>query len=137
MGAVGASTTLADDTEDTRPSGVPLHPAAATAAFGAVLGALAGIGLGAVEGPSGMVIGGVLGIIGGAGLADVLSKFHDLESAHEQRVDADIGVLDGHLGSAPPDQPPAFIGAYSSGAAGSAGRSSGTAPDEGPIPKPE
>jgi hypothetical protein len=135
MGAADTSTSPPDDRDAARRSGLSLHPAASTAAFGAVVGALAGIAMGAVAGPGGLVVGGLLGALGGAGVADVLSKIQEHHSAHEQRIDEDIGVIGGDLGGAPPDQPPAFIGAYSVEASGGTSGSMGATPDEGPFPK--
>ena len=128
-----AETFPADD--DTRPSGVPMRSAAAPAVFGAVVGALGGIAFGSFAGPIGMLIGGLLGAVAGAGMGDAVSKIQEHRSLHDEIMDEEIGVIDGNLGVAPPDQPPAWIGAYSMGSAGCSGGAFDIAPDEGPIPK--
>lgn len=121
--------------DDTRPSGVPVRWAWGPAAFGAVIGALGGMALGVLAGPSGLLIGGLLGALGGAGIGDALSTIQDHASLHEERVDEELGIIDGNLGAASPDQPPAWIGAYSAGSAGVTRGPFDITPDEGPIPK--
>jgi hypothetical protein len=122
-------------TDDTRPSGVPARSAAAPAVFGAVVGALGGIALGFFAGPVGMLVGGIIGAVGGAGLGDAVSTIEAHRGFHTERVDQELGVVDGNVGAASPDQEPALIGAYSMGSAGGAGLGHDTPPDEGPIPK--
>lgn len=127
---------ITDDVDDTRPSGVPAHPEVTNIALGAAAGAVAGIAFGAVGGPIGIVVGGILGAVAGGGVADVIARIQEHHTAHDDRVDEDIGVLRGNLGAAEPSQPPAVVGAYSYGAAGGAALSSNDlAPDEGPFPK--
>ena len=77
-------------------------PIALDAAAGAAAGALAGT----LAGPVGMAIGAVIGgFVGGA--AGVAVESGDQEkSAHDKQLDRDIGVSDGNLGEARPDQPP-------------------------------
>lgn len=130
------SRTLPDDVEDTRNSGIPRHPEATNIALGAAAGAVAGIAFGSVGGPIGITVGGILGAVGGGGVADIIARVQEHRFAHDQRVDADIGVIGGDIGAADPSQPPPYIGAYSSGSAGGAGTSvDDLSPDEGPIPK--
>lgn len=131
--AHGAGLLPAED--DTRPSGVPVHSDAAPVAFGAIVGALGGIAFGFVAGPIGMLIGGLLGAVGGAGAGDAVSKIEEHHTLHEEIFDEEIGIIDGNLGAASPDQPPAWIGAYSMASAGVSGGYFDIAPDEGPIPK--
>jgi len=121
--------------DDTRPAGVPVPWAGAPAACGAVLGALGGIALGVLLGPAGILVGGLLGAIGGAGIGDALGKIQEHRTIHEELVDEELGVIDGNVGVASPDQPPAWIGAYSAGSAGVARGPFDITPDSGPIPK--
>jgi len=84
-------------------------------------GAVGGMALGAIAGPAGVVVGGLLGAVAGASAGAML--------------DEEIGVIGGDLGAAPPDAPPARIGAFSAGSAGASPH--GGAASEGPIPAPE
>lgn len=121
--------------DDTWPAGVPVPWEGAAAAFGAVLGALGGSALGAFLGPAGILVGALLGAIGGGGIGDALGKIQEHRTLHDELVDEEIGVIDGNVGVASPDQPPALIGAYSAGSAGVARGPYDITPDSGPIPK--
>jgi hypothetical protein len=121
-------------TADERPSGVPRHPAAANVLISAFAGALGGIALGIVAGPIAMVIGGLLGAVGGAGVGDALGRIQEHRSLHDDQMDESIGVIDGNLGVAAWDAPPARIGAYSASSAGAISTTIDSAPVEGPFP---
>ena len=108
-------------------------------AVGIGVGALSGAGLGAVGGPVGAVVGAVAGgIVGGlASLALEASNAED--AAVEEKLDEDIGVEGGDLGSSNLAHPPGQRNAYSSAAAGAgtATESADTELAEGPIPPSE
>ena len=85
----------------------------------------------AIVAASGTVAGAVVGSIAGATAGAVLEDESERAHQHDEELDQAIGVYDGELGAAPPNAPPARIGAFSAGASG-AGRTS-TPPASGPI----
>ncbi len=105
-------------------------------AEGAAAGAIAGAALGAAAGPpgaaAGAIIGGMIGAVTGAGLDTRSTE----SSAHERKLDEDIGVIGGEIGAPNLKHPPAKRGAFSSASAG-AGASSDATPAEGPLSEPE
>ena len=104
------------------------HP---TEAIVAASGTVAGAVVGSIAGPVGAVAGAIVGSVAGAAAGALLEVESERESRHDEELDEAIGVYDGQLGAAPPNAPPARIGAFSSGASG-AGRSS-VPPASGPI----
>jgi hypothetical protein len=114
--------------------GLPRHVELATVGIGAAVGALGGVALGTIAGPIGMVIGGILGAVAGAGCGDAVGKIQEHRSLHDDQIDEVMGVIDGNLGTAAWDQPPARIGAYSAASAGITSTSVDSAPAEGPMP---
>ena len=67
----------------------------------------------------------------------LIAQVVDAEN-HDAKLDADIGVSGGNLGSAKPGSPKAVRGTYSAGSAGAgSGGPTDDAPDAGPIPKGE
>jgi hypothetical protein len=104
-------------------------------ALGVGAGALSGAGLGAVGGPVGAIVGAVAGGVAGALASLALEASSAGEAAHEQKLDDEIGVESGDLGTATVEQPPQR-GTYSSAAvgAGTATESDDTELAEGPIP---
>ncbi len=95
-------------------------------------GAVAGAAIGAIAGPGGAIAGGLLGTAIGAIAGQTLDQKDTEESEHDQQLDRDIGVTEGDLGAASPDQPPARRGVYSAGSAGVSG-AGGSVPSEGPM----
>jgi len=111
--------------EMTRPSSIPPRTVE-------VLGAAAGAIVGAVAGPAGAIAGAVVGgavgaVAGGALMDEAEERFH-----HDEELDEAIGVIGGHIGEAPPDQPPARIGAFSRAATGTGGAGESSSSD-GPM----
>ncbi len=104
-------------------------------ALGVGLGALSGAGLGAAGGPVGAIVGAVAGGVAGALASLALEASDAREAAHEEKLDEEIGVASGELGTASVKQP-AQRGAYSSAAtgAGTATESDDSESAEGPIP---
>jgi len=100
--------------EMTRPSSIPPRTVEALgAAAGAVVGAVAGP-VGAI---AGAVIGGAVGAVAGGALMEEAEERHH----HDEELDEEIGVIGGNIGEAPPDQPPARIGAFSRASLGAGG----------------
>ena len=97
----------------------------------ALSGAIAGAATGAVAGPIGALAGGVIGTAIGALAGVVLEEDAAERSRHDQQLDRDIGVTEGDLGAASPDQPPPRRGTFS--AASSGFSSGGGSSSEGPI----
>lgn len=118
------------------------HPEASVRpeALGVMSGMAAGAATGALAGPPGMVAGAVLGTALGA-VAGVLWREREEEDrAVDERLDKDIGVIDGSLGEASRNQPSTRIGAFSAAAMG-AGGGAGSADDSaqsdgGPMTSP-
>ena len=98
---------------------------------GAVAGEFVGAIVGSAAGPVGTVAGMIVGAAAGALTAHVLEDEKRRAWKHDAELDEEIGVTAGDLGAAPPDAPPARIGAPS-GASCGIGFSGGT-PAEGPI----
>jgi hypothetical protein len=84
-----------------------------------------------VVGPIGMVAGAVVGGVAGAMAGAVLDVEDERTSAHDHELDVEIGVIDGDIGAATPDAPPARRGAYSASSSGAGG--GGAQPSEGPM----
>jgi hypothetical protein len=100
---------------------------------GAAAGALAGGALGAVAGPPGAVVGAIVGAIAGA-LTGAAIDDGEVEAAEkDEKLDEAIGVQGGTLGAPNLEHPPAKIGAYSAGSAGSAAAGRESEPAEGPM----
>src|SRR4051812_16734484 len=78
-------------------------------------GAVAGAAIGAIGGPVGAIAGGLVGTAVGAIAGQALDDKEVDESEHDQQLDKDIGVTEGDLGAASPDQPPPVRGVYSAG----------------------
>ncbi len=72
----------------------------------------------------------------GAVVGHTMDREDRRKSEHEELLDEEIGVMDGDLGAASPDQPPARIGAFSSASAGGDGAAP-PAPSEGPMQTPD
>ena len=108
-------------------------------AVGVGVGALSGAGLGAVGGPVGAVVGAVAGGIAG-GLASLALEASNAEdTAVEEKLDAEIGVEGGDIGTPNLVHPPGQRNAFSSAAAGAgtATESADSELAEGPIPPSE
>jgi hypothetical protein len=103
---------------------------------GVGVGALSGAGLGAAAGPIGAIVGAVAGGIAGGLASLALEASNAGEEAHEEKLDEEIGVAGGNLGTASQDQRNTQRGAYSSAAvgAGTATESGRSEVAEGPIP---
>jgi hypothetical protein len=97
----------------------------------AATGAIAGAAAGAIAGPAGAIAGGLVGAVAGAAAGAAIADDATRRHAHAAELDREVGVTEGNLGAASPDQPPARVGAYSAGSAGAAGSSA--TPCEGPI----
>jgi phage tail tape-measure protein len=107
-----------DDAQTTSTPHAQGHLAhAAEVAVEALVGAAAGAALGVLGGPPGMVAGAIIGgaVAGAAGEA-LHDQNIEKERADEQ-LDRDIGVTEGNLGEASPDQPPS-TGRFHSGSLG-------------------
>ncbi|HEY2514268.1 MAG TPA: hypothetical protein VGI39_25550 [Polyangiaceae bacterium] len=116
------------------------RPSAAPVIADVLAGLVAGAASGLVAGPAGLVVGaalgGALGLSAGLGLefARVLAKEHD------NRLDRDLGVLEGEVGAgvvAGLEYPPAILGLYSSGSVASALVGRESPPSEGPMQEPD
>ena len=111
----------------------PVHaPTHALRTASTLSGAVAGAALGAIAGPVGALAGGLVGTAIGAIAGQTLDAKDAEETLRDQQLDRDIGVTEGDLGAASPDQPPARRGVYSAASAGVSG-SGGSTPSEGPI----
>jgi phage tail tape-measure protein len=104
-------------------------------AVGVGVGALSGAGLGAVGGPVGAIVGALAGAVAGGLASLALEASNAGEAASEEKLDHEIGVEGGDLGTASVAQP-AQRGAFSSAAvgAGTATESDDSELAEGPIP---
>jgi len=114
----------------------PSNQRLAHEAEGAVAGAIAGAALGAAAGPPGAVVGAIIGSVVGAVTGAGLDAQSTVDTAHERKLDEEIGVIGGEIGAPNLKHPPAKLGAYSSASAG-AGASSDSTPAEGPMSEPE
>jgi hypothetical protein len=98
--------------------------------FGALVGAVTG----AIAGLPGAVVGAVLGGLVGL-LAAVVAAREDVRAAiHERRLDGEIGVTRGSLGTKWVRHVPARVGAYSFPSSGGDSATHDTIPSEGPMP---
>ncbi len=97
----------------------------------AVSGAIAGATTGALAGPPGVVAGAVIGAAFGMAAGKTLENEEGRKNAREEQLDREIGVSEGDLGAAPPNQPAARFGAYSASSTGAG--TSATTPSEGPM----
>jgi hypothetical protein len=116
----------------TRPSVAPL-------AAEAIAGVIAGLATGGMAGPLGAVVGAFLGGAIGVGTGVALGILQTVHHVHDERLDADIGVLGGEVGAgeqAGLEYPPSILGLYSAGSAASAFVGMTTAPSEGPMQEP-
>ena len=107
-----------------------------TSAGGLVGGLAIGATVGSVAGPPGAIVGAIVGSVIGAGAGLVWGEMQDGEELKDERLDREIGVTDGNLGSARPNQPKARIGAFSAASMGAGGGDSGETAD-GPMPSAE
>lgn len=114
------------------------EPAVRPEALGVMTGMAAGAATGALAGPPGIVAGAVLGTALGAVAGALWREREEEDRAFEEKLDKDIGIIDGKIGEAPPNLPPAKIGAFSAAAmgAGRAGEDAGEATDAGPMSSP-
>lgn len=111
--------------EMTRPSSIPPRTVE-------VLGAAAGAVVGSIAGPAGAIAGAVVGGAVGAVAGGALVEEEEERHHHDEELDEVIGVIGGNIGEAPPDQPPARIGAFSRASTGTGG--GGEAPStDGPM----
>jgi hypothetical protein len=117
-----------------RISGIPARPSDASMAAGTLTGAVSGATVGSIAGVPGALVGAVIGGAMGAAAGRAIGLHASQDSATEQRLDEEIGVIGGDLGAADPNQPPARIGAYSMASAGT-GRTSHP-PAAGPMSSP-
>ncbi len=95
-------------------------------------GAIAGVAVGAIAGPVGALAGGLLGTAIGAFTGQTLDDEGTRLSAHDELLDRAIGVSQGNMGAAAPNQPRATRGTYSGASAG-ASSEGGVVPSEGPM----
>ncbi|HEX3855111.1 MAG TPA: hypothetical protein VHW01_29310 [Polyangiaceae bacterium] len=104
-------------------------------AVGVGVGALSGAGLGVAAGPVGAIVGAVAGGVAGALAALALEGSDAAEAANEEKLDEEIGVESGELGTAS-QQSRAQRGTYSSAATGAATATESDDSElaEGPIP---
>jgi len=115
------------------PSIRPSHHGGEAAAI--VSGGVAGAAVGAIAGPPGMVVGGVLGGVAATLATAVFEREEHARAVHDAELDKEIGVIDGSIGSARPDAPPARVGAFSAGSSGAS--IDGKQPAEGTMPTGE
>jgi hypothetical protein len=101
------------------------------AALEVLAGAAAGAAVGAIAGPPGAIAGAVIGTLVGVAAEVALERDQARAAQREAELDADIGVVGGHIGDAPPNQPPARVGAFSAASMGAGGH--GQEPSEGPL----
>ncbi len=99
------------------------------------MGAVAGAALGFVAGAPGIVAGAVLGGLVGAIATAFVSQRDAEDDARDRELDRQIGVTSDEIGAPNLEHPAATVGAYSSGACGSAPSSDET-PAEGPMQEP-
>src|SRR5690348_11689817 len=99
--------------------------------FGALVGAVTG----AIGGLPGVIVGAILGGLVGL-LAGVVAAREDIRAAiRDRRLDAEIGVTRGSLGTKWVRHVPPRVGAYSFSSSGGAGATHDTIPAEGPMPE--
>lgn len=102
----------ADQTTQPAPAGVPEAHPVAKGALGVAAGAAAGAATGAIAGPAGIIVGAIVGGAVGGITGSTLAKDEDEKEAHDAQLDREIGVTEGHLGEARPDQPRSQNGLY-------------------------
>jgi hypothetical protein len=78
------------------------HHSAAPVAMEMVCGAAAGLALGVLAGPPGMVIGAAVGGLVGAGAGIALRDTEIERDQDDTQLDVEIGVFGGHLGEVQP-----------------------------------
>ena len=116
-------------------AGIPREASrGATTAATAVSGAVAGAAVGMFAGPIGAVVGGAIGATAGAAAGVVVAEQEEVERVADERRDAEIGVIGGNIGAAPPNQPPPRVGTYAAASAGGHTTPGRETPDAGPIP---
>lgn len=113
------------------PTGVPEANPVAKGAIGVAAGAAAGAATGAIAGPAGIIVGAIVGGAVGGITGSTLAKDEDEKAAHDAQLDREIGVTDGHLGEARPDQPRPQSGLYHASSIGVS--SPGTESSEGIV----
>jgi phage tail tape-measure protein len=69
---------------------------------GAIAGEVAGGVLGAVAGPAGAVAGMVIGAAAGALVGEVLDREAQRTHLHDEKLDEDLGVIEGDIGAVQP-----------------------------------
>jgi hypothetical protein len=92
--------------------------ALAIADLATLLGAVAGVIAGAIAGPAGAIAGSLIGAAVGAAAGRAIAFEDSRRQRNDERLDREIGVIDGSLGAASPHQPPARVGAYSAASCG-------------------
>jgi hypothetical protein len=95
-------------------------------------GAAAGAAMGAIAGPPGVVAGAVIGGAIGTAAAAALHADRLRHERREQQLDADIGVIGGHIGEASPDAPRSQRGIFHATSLG-VSEGDGGVPAEGPM----
>ena len=119
--------------ELTRPS---VAPVIADVLAGLAAGAVSGL----VAGPAGLVVGAALGSALGLSAGLGLEFARVIAKEHDERLDRDLGVLDGEVGAgrgAALEYPPAILGLYSAGSVASALVARESPPSEGPMQEPD
>lgn len=102
-----------------------------------VVSALAGAGIGlAVGAIPGAIVGLVIGAAMGAAMGWVAGTRSHIDSARNERLDREIGVIDGDIGAPGLKHPPAKIGAFSREVSGAGSASEGERQAEGPMEPP-
>jgi hypothetical protein len=100
------------------------------------VGAVAGAGFGGIfAGPAGAAAGAVVGAAMGAATGWAVEMRAKDEAVRDQRLDREIGVVDGDIGAPNLQHPPVRIGAFSREVSG-AGSAAETPQAEGPMPAP-
>jgi hypothetical protein len=107
-------------------------PSSVPAALVVLSGMAAGAVTGALAGPGGMIAGAVIGSAIGAASSIALDADQVERDIKDEGLDRDIGVIDGHIGEASPDQPASVRGTFSAASMGLAHESQ-VPPSDGPI----
>ena len=98
------------------------------------LGVFAGIALGAYAGPAGAIAGAVIGGLVGMVLAFGHNRQMHTDAVEEERVDRELGIIDGDIGAPNLLHPPPSIGGlYHPGSLGIGATSLETNVAEGPL----
>jgi hypothetical protein len=111
--------------------GVP-PPSSAATALEVLTGMAAGAIAGTIAGPPGIIVGAMLGGAVGAAASIALDAQREEEHIKDEALDRAIGVIDGSIGAAPPNQPAATRGTFSPTAMGLACQTE-VHPSEGPM----